>query len=287
MTRLIWCAMSLSSLVLLSAAPTARGAESYDNCTNFITSIPTTINASGTWCLSQNLSTSMSSGTAIIVSADNVTLDCNDFKIDGLAAGAGTVATGVGSSGNFNNDTVRHCDIRGFNLGLALSGSGHVVEDNRFDGNTQLAIDVEGDGSVVRRNRVFDTGGSSNSTDGRGISTFFSVDIIDNTISGVTATSGSNGAAIGIRTSNNVSGSIRGNRIRGLVKAGNGQAFGILNFSSDRLAIRNNDLVGDASVGSQGLTCSNGNGRARDNVISGFATALSGCINSVGNVIKP
>jgi hypothetical protein len=277
--------LCLASLV---ASPrSARAAESYDNCTNFITTLPTTINAAGTWCLNQDLSTSMTSGTAIVVSADNATLDCNDFKLDDSTAGVNTAANGIGTSGNFNNITVRHCSIRGFFVGLTVTGSGHVIEDNRMDGNTGIAMDVEGDGSVVRRNRIFDTGGSITNGVARAISSFFNVDVIDNTISGVVAGNGTNQDAVGIRTSNNVSGSIRGNRIRGLVKNGSGQAIGILNFLSDRIAIRNNDLVGDASVGSFALTCTNGNGRARDNVISGFATAFSGCFNSVGNVIRP
>jgi hypothetical protein len=69
------------------------------------------------------------------------------------------------------------------------------------------------------------------------------------------------GDAIGIRTSNYVSGSIRGNRMRGLVKEGSGQAFGIFNFFPDHLAIRNNDLDGDGNA-SQAANAANAcNGR--------------------------
>jgi hypothetical protein len=33
----------------LSASPAARGAESYDNCTGFIDSVPATITTQGVW----------------------------------------------------------------------------------------------------------------------------------------------------------------------------------------------------------------------------------------------
>jgi hypothetical protein len=70
-------------------------------------------------------------------------------------------------------------------------------------------------------------------------------------------------------------------------KDGLGTAYGISSESSDRIVIRNNDLVGDASGGSQGLSCDSGQIRAKDNVINGFATGISGCSNNGGNVIKP
>ena len=85
--------MRLACLLLAAAAAmlppaSALAAESYDNCTGFIDSLPATVSTQGTWCLRANLSTAMASGDAIAVAANNVTLDCNDFKIGGLAAGA-------------------------------------------------------------------------------------------------------------------------------------------------------------------------------------------------------
>jgi hypothetical protein len=141
---------------------------------------------------------------------------------------------------------------------------------------------------VVRRNRVFNTGGTTVNTVASGIGTTYAVDILDNTVAGVAATSGGGGNAFGIGINSNPSGSVRGNRIRGVVKDGAGSAFGIdVDISSDRLALRNNDLVGDASASSIGLSCAVATTRARDNVISGFATGISVCGNSTGNVIKP
>jgi len=115
------------------------------------------------------------------------------------------------------------------------------------------------------------------------------VDVLDNTVSGVTARSGGNGPAYGIFVFDNANGSVSGNRVRGVRKDGTGQAFGIFNQFATRLSMRRNDLGGDASAGSVGIYCDSFSASARtiDNVISTFATGLSGCNNDSGNVITP
>jgi hypothetical protein len=270
--------------LLLGVPQVTRAAESYDNCTGYITSVPAAINSQGTWCLKQDLTTSISSGTAIKINADNVTLDCNDFKLDGLAAGAATHAYGINASGRLNT-TVRNCNIRGFFYGALLTGSGHAAEDNRFEGNTYIGLDIQGDGSVARSNRVFDTGGSTQVASAYGIAVNDSVDVLDNTVTNVFARSGGNGNAYAIFTSGNASASINGNRVRGEHGDGTGIAYGIYNSLSDRITLRNNDVVGDGSSGSVGLRCANAHGRARENVINGFFTGVSICSNDAGNVI--
>ena len=93
MTRIRAVPLSFLVLLLFLCGPrAAHAAQSYDNCTGFITSVPAVISTQGTWCLKQDLATAIASGNAISVNANNVTLDCNDFKLGGLAAGAGTVA---------------------------------------------------------------------------------------------------------------------------------------------------------------------------------------------------
>jgi len=276
----------LSALALLSAVCPAQAAESYDNCTGFITSIPTTITTQGTWCLKQDLNTAITSGNAITIATNNVTIDCNNFKLGGLAAGAGTATFGIYSL-NRANATVRHCSIRGFYYGVLLqggSGSGHAVEDNRFDGNTFIAVNVDGDGSVIRRNRVFDTGGSTLQIDAYGISGYFTVDILDNTVAGVVARSGGGGAAIGIYTNGSNGGNVVGNRVRGLLRDGTNFAVGIGNVNDARVEMRDNNVIG---VGQLGLECGNANDTAKDNVINGFDVALITCADVGGNAILP
>jgi hypothetical protein len=269
----------------LTTAP-AHAAQSYDNCTGFITSLPATITTQGTWCLNADLTTAITSGNAITVTTNNVTIDCNDFKLGGLAAGAATQTYGIYANTR-DNLTIRRCNIRGFYEGTVLiNGSGHLIEDNRFDSNTVYGIDVESNRSILRRNLVIATGGSSFTALPFGIYTVGSVDVLDNTVNGVTA-SALNSNAYGILTGNNFDGSISGNRVRGLVKTGTGVAYGIYNSNSGRITLRNNDVVGDGSVGSVGLRCSDALGRALNNVVSAFATGISGCTNVSGNDVVP
>jgi len=285
MTRFNVNMFLLLALATLMGPRAAQAAESYDNCKGFITSLPAVIGTQGTWCLKQDLATTAASGQAITITTNNVTVDCNNFKLGGLGAGTGTLTLGVYAF-NRSYTSVRHCNIRGFYEGISLLGAagvGNVVEDNRFDNNTYIGLSVDGDGSIVRRNRVFNSGGSTQSAYAYGINTDESVNVLDNTVSGVKATSGGNGYAIGIYTNSNGNGSINRNAVRGLLKDGLGNAVAISNVLSDRVVMRENNLVG----GTTALVCSNSNGRAKDNVISGFSAALFVCNDSGGNTIIP
>jgi len=275
--------------ILLSAPFAAQAAESYDNCTGYITSVPATISTQGTWCLKQDLATNIASGAAITINTNNVTIDCNDFKIGGLAAGVGTATYGIFAQDRLNA-TIRHCNIRGFYVGVffnGASGGGHSIEDNRFDGNTRFGMLIEGDGSVIRRNRIFDTGGTTGLANVFGIYSQFSVDILDNTISDVVATTGSDGAASGIYTDFNAGGRISGNGVSGLMKDGAGVEYGIYNINSDRVSLRGNYVVGTVSTGSVGIGCTSSHDGARDNEITGFVTAVATCTDGGGNTVIP
>src|SRR5207344_356177 len=119
--------------------------------------------------------------------------------VDGSSAGLGTQTVGVYATGR-SNLVVRHCRVRGFYRGLYFTGSaggGHLIEDNSFEGSTLNGLTVQS-GSVVRRNRVLDTGKSTISTLPVAIYASQSTDVLDNTVSGVTATAASNSDAIGI-----------------------------------------------------------------------------------------
>jgi hypothetical protein len=290
MTRLNLSTLMLLTLTLLLSAPlAARAAESYDNCTGFITSVPTVINTQGTWCMKSDLATAITSGNAITINNNNVTVDCNDFKLGGLAAGISTSTNGIFAF-NRSNFTVRHCSIRGFYVGVELggaSGGGHAIEDNRFDSNTFIAIDIQGDGSVVRRNLVSNSGGSTNNVNAYGIATSGSANVLDNSVSGVIAASGGNGSASGIATFLDAEGQVSGNGVRGVIKDGTGVATGIENINSGRIVLRNIDVIGDGSAASTGLYCENSDSSANDNVIGGFVNGIKFCTNSGGNDISP
>ena len=104
---------ALFAAMLLLPPPPLRAAESYDNCTGFIDSVPATIATQGVWRLRAHLGTAITTGAAINIAANNVTIDCNDFKLGGLAATDASAAMGISASGR-QNATVRRCQLRGF-----------------------------------------------------------------------------------------------------------------------------------------------------------------------------
>ena len=272
------------------AFPPAAAADTYETCTGTITALPAVITTQGTWCLAGDLGTGLGSGDAVTIGTNNDTLDCNGYKMGGLAAGTGTLAIGIHAEDHLNA-TVRNCSIRGFHQGIVFEGTGsggHAIEDNRFDGNPFTALVVEGDGSVIRRNRIADTGRSTAGGPAIGIRTAYSVDIIDNTVTGVYATSGSDGDAHGIVIVDNPDGQIDGNRVRRIVGNGTGVAFGIHSSTSGRISLRDNELVGDGTTGSTGLFCDPGSEAITlDNAVSHFDTANSDCGDDGGNIEMP
>lgn len=275
----------LMGALVVANVPAAFAAESYDNCTGFIDSLPAILGTQGNWCLRKNVATSITSGYAILIDANNVTLDCNDFKIGGLGAGVNTATVGIGTGDRLRtNAVVRNCNIRGFRRGLVISGSGHLVEDNRLDGNTYTGIYVVGDGSIVRRNQVLDTGGTNEQA--YAISTVDTVHVLDNTVDGVLPAPNNGSAwAYGIVTFSNPAGSIRGNRVSGLVGYGDGGAFGIINEGSLLISVVDNHVV--SSGGKVGISCAGWNNEpAVGNVVVGFATPLTGCYDG-GNTTPP
>jgi hypothetical protein len=156
--------LGLAALMLLGFPGVASAADG-DSCTA-ITAVPFTISASGAYCLTKDLSYTPTSGDAISVTADNVTIDLGGHTLTNLAAGAGTSASGI-TAADHKNITIRNGTVRGFLYGILLhfnssaASSGHVVEYIRAELNRYVGIQVFGSGSVARYNQVCHTGGST------------------------------------------------------------------------------------------------------------------------------
>jgi hypothetical protein len=128
---------ALLAQLLLVLAPPVLAAESYDGCTNFVTSLPATIPTPGTWCLTHDLS-SAATFNVLEIAADDVVLDCSGFRIDGSPRAAGEYAVGIAAI-NRVRITVRNCQVRNFSEGIVViapqSTSGdHLIEDNLVSG---------------------------------------------------------------------------------------------------------------------------------------------------------
>jgi hypothetical protein len=273
----------LGLLLAAAVTPCAFAAESYDNCTGVITTLPTTISTQGTWCLKANLTTGITTGNAITVTTNNVTIDCNDYKIGGLPAGDATNAIGIAAVDKLNT-TIRRCGIRGFQYGVRLSGpntSGTLIEDNRLDQNTFRAIEVEGGGHVVRQNRIVDTGGRPASTSTVGIFVNGSESLIsENLISGLTVTN-PGGLLMGIAAMGGTS-EISRNMITGLVP-NQGINRAITVGSSRASAVRGNTILSNPSISGSAVTA-NGANLCADNKIVGYSWAfVGGCTNGGNN----
>jgi hypothetical protein len=241
-----------------------------------ITSVPTEITAPGVYCLTEDLTTTTSSGIA--VNANDVVIDCNHHKLEtlgGPAAGGGVLSF----NGN-SRITVRRCTIRGFRGGVEIGGgSGHIVEDNLMEGNKKFGIEIGGgnqpsSGALIRRNRVLNTGATFSIAHGISV-TGNNSQVLDNRVATVFSTS-SNSSTSGIVLSGG--GHIaRGNTVVDI--AGNSGIFG-------GHVVRDNTVVNEVRRGGTGI--SSPSAICRGNDVVGFDTGVScaGGISS-GNLVVP
>jgi hypothetical protein len=243
-----------------------------------IGSLPFTITAQGSYCLTQNLSTAIATGNAITINSDFVVLDLKGFKIGGGAAGAGTEATGVYAL-NRKNITIKNGNVRGFFRGVFLedsSGSfnvsqGHLVEGIRADQNTYTGIEVQGRGNVVRDNQVVSTSGTTffgANADAYGIHTLGSgARILNNDVTDTVPTGSGAGLAIAVDEASGTV--IEKNRVGNSVL---GNTYGVNVVSGDDVMVVSNRMA----ILSFGVSYDAASGKYRRNLTSGVATPYSG-----------
>ena len=106
------------------------------------TTFPITINESGSYVLTSNLT--VTTGNAININADNVTLDLNGHGIYGPGTGTGYGISAV----NCYNITIKNGIVRGFYFGIYLGnddnhkGAGHRIEGIQASNNGLYGIYV-------------------------------------------------------------------------------------------------------------------------------------------------
>jgi hypothetical protein len=248
----------------------AQAAPSYDNCAGFVDSLPAVLSKQGVWCLRHDLSTNITNGEAIIIGTNNVTLDCNDFKIGGLAAGPTSIAVGIYARGR-QNAVVRHCGIRGFLIGINV----YAVDISTVYPGLRAT-------NLVRRNRVFDTGGIGAAAWGiRAVG-----DIIDNVVDGVSGTPYVNGIdAYGVGTR------ISGNRIGGLTIGGTDVAYALSADTDGYETIVGNHVAGGSAtlngVGIGGTFTSDNTPKTlsfcKGNTVIGYSLPFDNCLDAGSN----
>ena len=267
----IACLLMLGGLY----AHPARAAQSYDACVGFIDSLPATISTQGVWCLRHDLSTAVTSGNAITIAANNVTIDCNDFKVGGLGAGSSSQTKGIYAYDR-QNASVRHCNIRGFQVGILLAGgggAGHKVEDNRLDNNLVTGIEVDGTNNRVKGNQVYDTGGFPSS--GSSFAIRAAAEVLDNTVVGIFGTATHN-FVYGI-IGNGDSTRVERNSVSGLIPSGAGSAVGI-QANGNSMVVADNRIMGTAATVGYGITAYYAaNTVCTGNAVIRFTTTYDSC----------
>ncbi|HZM86926.1 MAG TPA: hypothetical protein VFF31_10410 [Blastocatellia bacterium] len=160
-----------------------------------IHSLPYIINVAGHYCVSEDLSTSISSttGAAIEIRADNVLLDLGGFTLTYIPPDPTAVLRGIRTVGVRRSVTVRNGTIKGFilagvYLGSEVDNAGNLVEDLRVQDCVGLGIGVWGKGNIVRDNHVVNTVGNAFFSGASAIGAFGSDNmVINNDLIGTTS----------------------------------------------------------------------------------------------------
>jgi len=228
-----------------------RAARAETTSCTAITTLPYTIATQGIYCLTGDLSTSITAGNAITIDTNNVVIDLNGHKLGGLSAGTGTNAVGI-SAFQRQNITVKNGTIRGFYLGINITDNtpyttsqGHVIEDVRADQNTGTGIALYGRGVLVRHCQVVATGGSTSH--------------------------GPNTGAVGIQVVG-PGARVVDSDVAAVIKQGTGTAWAILLGPNSPDAMIVGNRLTQADVGIQ-ITST---GKYRDNLTSSVATPFTG-----------
>jgi hypothetical protein len=281
--------LAIAAMSALPVSP-ARAAEGGDACDGTIAALLFTITQSGVWCVQQDLVGPPADRHAIDVGADHVVVDCRHHTIAAPPSDVFDLNVGVSVSSR-HHVTVRNCNLVGFAESIrAYDGNGiggYVVEDNRVAGSRLRGIALGGGSvrSVVRRNRVVDTGSGFNDAM-YGILVDHDVDVLDNTVDGVANSSGLALGMFGIKQ-NAGAGDVSGNRIRGVLSSGGKPAYGIYLTGVTRNVLRGNDVTGTGTANTIGIHCSGAGNLLRDTVVTGFPTPAQNCGDAGGNELIP
>jgi hypothetical protein len=124
-----------------------------------IDSLPYEITQSGAYYLAQDFVLTENIN-GIHVAASNVTIDFNGHTIS-QTYGVNINTDGVGIDGN--NVTVINGNVDGFRNGIDIGNYSHAcyIEDMCLSGSTIVGIGCYGNNNLIRRCRVYDTGGNS------------------------------------------------------------------------------------------------------------------------------
>jgi len=265
------------------AGPQGPSGPDPSGCTT-IDSLPFIINATGKYCLHGPLSTSMTSGIAVQITADNVVVDLNGFTISETSVG--TTTDGIDAVLNTHSVTIRNGAIKGFNRGVFVSGStstSSVIEGLHVQDIISEAIRVEGSGHIIRNNHVVNTGGSPagplSSGGSAAIGAYGSRNIVLNNDVIDTFATATSGVATGINLNASDQSIVENNRI--VNTTGQVNPFGIFIGSSQNVLVVGNRII-NARIGIEFFN-STSPGSFRDNMAIGCVFCYVGGTDAGNN----
>lgn len=203
-----------------------------------ITKVPYVITKPGQYLIKKDLVFTASTGNAITINANDVTLDFGGHFISSSAPKDATnsnVGVGVTFPSTAQDITIRHGVLRNFNHGILLdsnSSPGRVlIEDMGISNSGIGGIRVYGRSTEIRHCQILDTGYNAAVGEifGINVTGLASAWIVDNDIVGLASSAL---GSTGILTSSSI---VERNRLRSLV--GGGTIFGI--SCPESLAIEN------------------------------------------------
>jgi hypothetical protein len=199
--------LAILVIPMFTLVPLAR-AETL-NCSS-VDSLPFTISKPGIYCLTKNLSFKSLSVDAITITASSVLLDLDGYTIRNTA-GSGTIASGISAGQTYGqtNITVRNGTLQGFFAGIRFLGGppsgGHLVEQLLVVDTYAYAIQMSGQGNIIRNNRILRIGGTTTSpgVDIDAISVFSGsgAHVLDNDVTQIVAEAPGSSSAIRIQGS--------------------------------------------------------------------------------------
>jgi parallel beta-helix repeat protein len=169
---------------------------------------PVTISVLGSYRLSGNLTVPDANSVAILITADNVSLDLNGFSIIGPTVCTGTPAvtsctptgSGIGVQSSKSSISVFNGSIRGMgDAGIAIDGAGAIIDRVTAFSNGNAGFELHGGrltGNTATSNRVGFQADNSTLTGNTAIGNGGGIECNQCTVSGNTANSNGVGFVI-------------------------------------------------------------------------------------------
>lgn len=242
--------------------PDAAQAQSSD-CTP-IESVPAAISSSGKYCLAGDMTLNITSGQAIRINADNVTIDCRGNSITNTAMVNNAASVGIFATSRANL-TIKNCRIvGGFTDGIRVtqpmgelnSSFYHRITDNYITA-WRYGILAFGSAIEILDNTIWDVGGQASGIVagiriGGASQSQNQFQIVDrNTVVG---TGSSAASAHAILSDGSIGALFRENTISGTIStAPGGRSYGILVSSGSANTVRDNHILGRGQTNETGI----------------------------------